>query len=108
MHVVHDWDSVVAQREACIAGAASAVFTATGAPDTSATLEQSQAFLGAYEDARGRPWTDEERELCWAAGLWVRAFNAKKATLRPGGAFASPSRFRLEAEVGERLRRAAA
>jgi hypothetical protein len=83
LHAVHDWDSVVAQREVTIAGAASAVFTATGAPNTSANLDQSEAFLVAYEQSRGPAWTDEERELAWAAGSWVREFNAKKATLRP-------------------------
>lgn len=108
LHVVHDWDSIVRQREATIAGAASAVFTATGAANTSATVAQSEAFLAAYAQARGRPWTDEELELAWAAGLWVRVFNAKKATLRPGGETPSPSRLRLEAEAGERLRRAGA
>jgi hypothetical protein len=108
LHVVHDWDSIVGQREAPIAGAASAVFTATGEPDTSATVEQSEAFLVAYAQGRGRQWTEEELELAWAAGLWVRVFNAKKATLRPGGETPSPSRLRLKAEVGERLRRAGA
>jgi hypothetical protein len=108
LHAAHDWDSVVVQREVTIAGAASAVFTATGAPNTSANLEQSEAFLVAYEQSRGRAWTDEERELAWAAGLWVRVFNAKKATLRLGGETPSPSRFRLEQEVPERLRRAGA
>jgi hypothetical protein len=108
LHVVHDWDSIVGQREATIAGAASAVFTATGAPNTSASVEQSEAFLAAYAQARGQPWTEEERELAWAAGLWVRVFNAKKATLRPGGETPSPSRLRLEAEIGARLRQAGA
>ena len=108
LHVVHDWDSVVGQREATVAGAASAVFTATGAPNTSPSVEQSETFLAAYAQARAQPWTQEERELAWAAGLWVRVFNAKKATLRPGGDTPSLSRLRLEAEVGERLRRAGA
>jgi hypothetical protein len=108
LHVVHDWDSVVSQPEATIAGAAAAVFTATGAPNTSATVEQSRAFLVAYAETRARPWTDEERELAWAAGLWVRVFNAKKATLRPGGDTPSPSSLRLEAEAAERLRGAGA
>jgi len=108
LHVVHDWDSVVGEREATIAGAASAVFSATGAPNTSASVEQSEAFLKAYAETRGQPWTSEERELAWAAGLWVRVFNAKKATVRPGGETPSPSRLRLEAEVSERLRRAGA
>jgi hypothetical protein len=71
-------------------------------------VDQSEAFLVAYSQARGHPWTEEERELAWAAGLWVRVFNAKKATLRPGGETPSPSRLRLEAEVGVRLRQAGA
>lgn len=108
LHVVHDWDSVVGQREATIAGAASAVYTATGAPNTSASVEQSEAFLVAYAQARGHPWSEEELELAWAAGVWVRVFNAKKATLRPGGETPSLSRLRLEAEIGARLRQAGA
>jgi len=108
LHIVHDWDSIVGQREATIAGAASAVFTATGAPNTSANVEQSEAFLVAYAQACGHPWTEEELELAWAAGLWVRVFNAKKATLRLDGETPSPSRLRLEAEVGARLRQAGA
>ncbi|MFL6296083.1 MAG: hypothetical protein ACJ75M_09710 [Actinomycetes bacterium] len=55
---VHDWDSAVAQ---------------------------SEQFLTAYEQARGRPWTAPERRACWAAGLWVRAFNAKKERLEGWG-----------------------
>jgi len=108
LHVVHDWDSVIVQREATIAGAASAVYTAGGAPNTSASVSQSEAFLAAYETARGRPWTTEERELCWAAGLWVRLFNAKKASVRRGDRSPSPSSLRLRAELDERLRQAAA
>ena len=108
LHVVHDWDSIVGEREATIAGAASAVFSATGAPNTSASVEQSEAFLKAYAETRGQPWTSEERELAWAAGLWVRVFNAKKATVRPGGETPSPSRLRLEAEVSERCDQAGA
>jgi len=83
------------------------VFTATGA-NTSANLDQSEAFLIAYEQSRVLAWTDEERELAWAAGLWVRVFNAKKATLRPGGETPSPSRLTLEQEFPERLHRAGA
>jgi hypothetical protein len=33
-------------------GAASAVFTATGTPNTSANVEQSESFLVAYAQAR--------------------------------------------------------
>src|SRR5215469_4207453 len=100
LHAAHVRASIVRQRPATIARAASAVFTATGAPNTSASVEQSEAFLVPYAQVRGHPWTEEELELAWAAGLWVRLFNAKKATLRPGGETPSPSRLRLEGELG--------
>jgi hypothetical protein len=30
--------------------------------------------------ARGQPWSINEQQVCWAAGLWIRAYNAKKVT----------------------------
>jgi hypothetical protein len=99
---VHDWDSAVAQPEAVVAGLASAVWPAAGGPDEAATVEQSEQFLSAYEEARGRPWTASEGQACWAAGLWVRAFNAKKERLDGGG----PQLDRLAVEVAERAARA--
>jgi hypothetical protein len=99
LHVVHDWDSVVSRPEAAIAGIAAAVFPGFGGPGT-ATLEESDAFLMAYEQVRGHPWSVDERQVCWAAGLWVRAYNAKKATLdSDGGALLK----RLASEASERL-----
>jgi len=100
--VVHDWDSAVAQPEPVVAGLAAAVWPATGAPGEAATVEQTDQFLAAYEQARGRPWTLAERQACWAAGLWVRAFNAKKQHMAGGG----PDLDRLAAEVPERAPRA--
>lgn len=78
LHVVHDWDSVASLPEATIVGAAAAVIPASGAPAEAASLEQTDAFLTAYGAARGRPWSGDERQVSWAAGLWVRAFNARK------------------------------
>jgi hypothetical protein len=95
---VHDWDSAVAQPEAVVAGLAAAVWPAAGGPGEAATVSQTGQFLTAYEEARGRPWTAAERQACWAAGLWVRAFNAKKERLAGGG----PQLDRLADEVGER------
>lgn len=80
LHVVHDWDSIVSRPEAAIVGVAAAVFPGFGGPGT-ATLEETAAFLLAYEQARDHRWSPEEREVCWAAGLWIRAYNAKKDTL---------------------------
>jgi hypothetical protein len=81
LHVVHDWDSVVAQPEAAIAGQAAAIWPGTGLPGEVASVAQSEQFLTAYERASGHSWTDNEVRAAWAAGLWTRAFDAKKASL---------------------------
>jgi hypothetical protein len=81
LHVVHDWDSAVAQVEAAIAGQAAAVWPGTGLPGEVATVAQSEQFLTAYERASGHSWTDRDIRAAWAAGLWTRAFDAKKASL---------------------------
>jgi hypothetical protein len=99
---VHDWDSAVAQPEAVVAGLAAAIWPAAGGPAEAATVEQTAEFLAAYEQARGRPWAPAERQACWAAGLWGRAFNAKKERLDGGG----PQLDRLAGEVAERAARA--
>ena len=104
LYVVHDWDSVVSRPEAMIAGVAAAVCPAFGGPGT-ATLEESEAFLRAYEQVRGQPWSVDERQIYWAAGLWIRAYNAKKATLQ-GDEEAMLAR--LGGEAAERLRLAGA
>jgi hypothetical protein len=81
LHVVHDWDSVVAQPEAAIAGQAAAIWPGTGLPGEVASVAQSEQFLAAYERASGHSWTDNEVRAAWAAGLWTRAFDAMKASL---------------------------
>jgi hypothetical protein len=78
------------------------VAPAAGGPGEAASVGQTVRFLAAYERARGRLWTAAERELCWAAGLWVRAFNAKKDAVGGGG----PQLDRLVGEVAERSRNA--
>ena len=99
---VHDWDSVVAQPEAAIAGQAAAVWPAAGGPGEAASIDQTEQFLASYERARGRSWTTAERETCWAAGLWVRAFNAKKDAVAGAG----PQLDRLRSEAAERAHNA--
>jgi hypothetical protein len=73
---VHDWDSLVYLSEAAIAGAASSSFSVIDWGAT--TVEESEAFLDAYAAARAAPWSRDELEVAWAAGLWQLAFNAKK------------------------------
>lgn len=103
--VVHDWDSAVSRPEAALAGQASAVFGVTGNPGDTPLLSESEEFLNAYAVARGRPWTAEEYEVAWSAGLWVLVFNAKKETVTVEG---GPGYTHLAGEVAERLRLAGA
>jgi hypothetical protein len=74
---VHDWDSVICQPEPAIAGLAAATCLGLGGLNGPATVEQSATFLDAYVQARGLHWASADREAAWAAGLWVRAFDAK-------------------------------
>lgn len=103
LHVVHDWDSAVARPEAALAGLAAAVFPAGGPEDRPATVAETERFLAGYAWARRRHWTREEYEVAWAAGLWVLAFNAKKASVAQLNGSAAA---RLAEEAPERLRRA--
>lgn len=97
--VVHDWDSVIAQPETAIVGLACAVWSAAGAPGEAASVAQSADFIACYQEAAGRSWTDRQVQDAWAAGLWVRLFNAKKDAASDGG----PQLDRLAGEIGERL-----
>jgi hypothetical protein len=71
---VHDWDSLAWQPEAALAGVASGAFASAGLPML-APIDSSEAFLVTYQDIRGRPFTDAEREVAWAASLWMAAYN---------------------------------
>ena len=99
--VVWDWDSAIAASEPAIAGLAAAIYPTTQAGGA-ATIDESSAFLDAYERARGRRFSDEERAEAWASGLWTRAFEAKKEA----ATFGAPTSL-TEAEADERRRRAA-
>ena len=101
--VVHDWDSVIAQPETAIVGLASAVWPAAGAPGEAASVAQSADFIACYQQAAGRQWTGREVQDAWAAGLWVRLFNAKKDAADDGG----PQLDRLAGEISDRLALAA-
>ena len=109
LHAVFDWDSITAQPELIIVGAAAYMFGAStfeiegSAPG--ASLEETERFLVAYERARRCVWPPEEREVAWAAGLWVAAYHAQMSvTESVTGAFAALVRQ----EADQRLRRARA
>ena len=78
---VHDWDSVICQPEPAIAGLAAASFLGIEHPPAMASVQDSAAFLDAYQQARGRRWTSGDHAASWAAGLWQRAFDAKTRSL---------------------------
>lgn len=84
LHAVIDWDSALVDRETVIIGLASAVFSYAGSPGDEPTVSQSQAFIDAYVSARSRVFSPPEVEEMWAAGLWVRAFDAKKQLVADG------------------------
>jgi aminoglycoside phosphotransferase (APT) family kinase protein len=99
---VHDWDSVIAQPEEAIVGLAAAVWPAAGGPGGAASVAQTDEFISGYQLAAGQTWTARQEQVAWAAGLWVRLFNAKKDAADGGG----PQLDRLANEILERLSRA--
>jgi len=98
---VHDWDSLAWQPEAALAGAASGAFASAG-PPTLAPIESSDAFLVAYQEIRGRSFTGVEREVAWAASLWMAAYNVWES-LHGDTPWSGDA---LRAQAAERLRRA--
>jgi Phosphotransferase enzyme family len=72
--VAYDWDSLIADSEAVIAGLAAAIYLMPA----QTTVAETSEFLDAYGTARGRPFSPGELQRCWAAGLWTRAYEAKQ------------------------------
>ena len=66
-------------------------------------LLRARSSSPSYQQAAGRQWTEREVQDAWAAGLWVRLFNAKKDEADGGG----PQLDRLAGEIGDRLALAA-
>lgn len=95
--VAYDWDSLIADSEAVIAGLAAAIYLYPALP----TVTETREFLDAYVTARGRPFSPGQLQRCWAAGLWTRAFDAKKEH-----AAGQPVTVLTQDEAHERLRRA--
>ena len=103
-HAIHDWDSLAWLPEAALAGDAAGAFASAETP-TLAPVGASEAFLAAYERARGRPFTGDEREVAWAASLWTPAHNARGEAMH-GSPPVALTALREQAE--ERLSRAGA
>ncbi len=73
---VYDWDSLVCLPEAAIVGAASGAFASAEVP-TLAPIGSSNIFIDFYESARGRTFSEDEREIAWAASMWPALHNAR-------------------------------
>jgi hypothetical protein len=101
---VHDWDSLAFLPEAGVAGTAAGVFATHDQP-TLAPLESSTAFLDEYENARSYRFSPYEKEIAWAASIWVALHNARDELIydRPRLTYA-----RLEEQRFSRLKRARA
>lgn len=98
--VVHDWDSVIVDSEAVLVGFAAALYSTDSAPAL-ATVEDTERFLVAYDRARGREFSAEERQRAWAAGVWTLACDA-----RFQHAVGQPPTSLTEGEAWARLRHA--
>lgn len=101
--VVHDWDSVIAQPETAIVGLAAAVWPRDERPNQTASVAQTADFITSYQHLAGREWDSSEIRDAWAAGLWVRLFDAKQEAAEGGG----PQLDRLASDIDVRLDQAA-
>lgn len=65
--VIYDWDSLNTDAETIFVGLAAATFTYTEEfpVELTPSVGEAQAFLAEYEQARGQPFSADER---WAAG----------------------------------------
>jgi hypothetical protein len=100
---VWDWDSVAAPPEVGVVGAAATVYpSSVDGTVVAATMAQTEQFLGAYIQARGRRWSEHELCAMWGYGLWVLSYNAKKEVYGGGTGYLA----HLEREGSLRLNRA--
>lgn len=74
--VVHGWEELAARPEAVLAGCLAATFNDLPDQPRIAPVPDGEVALAAYQAARGRTFTPEERELAWAASTWVACHNA--------------------------------
>ena len=65
-------------------------------------MSAAEAFLVAYQDIRRRLFTAVEREIAWAASVWMDAYNLWES-LHGGTPLSGDA---LRAQAAERLRRA--
>ena len=106
---IYDWDSLAEAPEAVLVGCNAAQFTADWSGtelDPLPTIGEMRSFVEEYELARGKAFTDEEREILDAANLFLCAYGARcqhsDMVLHPELVRAPiPPWFRLLLERGE-------
>ena len=96
-----DWDSAICQPEPAIVGLAAVSFRGIQNISTMATVNESAAFIAAYQNARGCTWTPQDNAMSWAAGLWQRVVDAKVESLT-----GDPDKSLTRDEAAGRLSRA--
>ena len=82
---IYDWDSVARASEAVIVGANAAQFCtdwASDADDPLPTVQEMIAFVVDYEQARGTPFTQQERQQLDAANLALDRLRGAVPALR--------------------------
>jgi hypothetical protein len=79
LSAVYDWDSLMVMSEAQAVGSAAHAFTMNWATGDIRlpSLEEGQAFVADYEDARGTPFTAAERRAVNGALVYVMAYTAR-------------------------------
>ncbi len=86
--IVHDWDSIVLCPEAVLVGVLALDHVEMPEASAAADIETGSRVIAAYEAATGRAFTADEREVAWAASVWLGCYNAAFEHLHGGpGAF---------------------
>jgi hypothetical protein len=99
--VVHGWEELAARPEAVLAGCLVATFTELPDQLRLASVADGERVLAAYQMDRGRAFSAEEREVAWAASIWVGCYQA--AMEHVAGA-AGQVTHQLTIDAGARLR----
>jgi hypothetical protein len=97
----YDWDSLAFISETTAVGQAAATWSSQDAddPPIAPSVEEVAGYVKAYETARGRAFTDVERDCIGAAALWVLAYTARcEHAVWPSGTGSQRARARLRAD----------
>jgi hypothetical protein len=94
--VAFDWDSLCREREPALIGTAAQGFCADWSQGNSRqapSLDEARAFVGDYEEARGKKFSTEERRLCGACLAYASAYTARCGHARGADERDTPGTF---------------